>query len=648
MPRPEFRRTQGIVPFGVGAIIDFPDESLMAAGLDAWSIQAAPGQTAALREATRVSEPRLQARLTRLLGRPITEMFMPPEAAPQSSRPFTPATGPMLHSPTPFVRFPEWHFCPRCRAMQRVPWNTASSDSRVRCENPRFRRQARQNTLPCSELPIRRRPRLVPVRFIIACREGHISDFPWVRWAHSGGGGCGEDTGTLFLVSTGGAGLDGLRVECTRCAEGRTMRGAFNPDQFVEIAAVTCPGNRPWLGPGAREECQGRQVQVVQRGASNVYFPQIVSSILIPPYSETLHRILDNPTVWSDIRDAIDAFRVDGEARIEPAMFRTRAARHGIELDVFTAAVREKYLHPERWTGEVDASETAYRHSERHAFLGPRPAPNERDEFDLRSIDISRYGEPVGNFFSRIVLLPRLRETRALIGFTRIVPFDGAPDRLAPLSLGRLNWVPAVSVSGEGIFFEFNAARLAEWERGFPGVSGRIRIVNEHARTVATERGTAFAPYARRLLLAHTVSHLIIRQLSFDCGYDSSSLKERLYVADEGGQQMCGVLIYTASGDSEGSLGGLVRQGEPGRFEATVAAAVQNAEFCASDPLCLESAGQGYYGMNLAACHACALLPETACEMGNRVLDRAQVVGSRDHPEGGFFLAYLQGNQAAN
>lgn len=424
------------------------------------------------------------------------------------------------------------------------------------------------------------------------------------------------------------------------------MRGAFTPDQFAVTSGVTCPGDRPWLGPGAQEECQARQVQVVQRGASNVYFPQVVSSILIPPYSETLHRILDNPTVWSDIRDAIDAFRVDGEPRIESAMFRARSARHGIDIDTFTAAVREKYLHPDRWAGEVDESENAYRHSERQAFLGPRPAPNERDEFDLRNIDISSYGEPVSDLFSHVVLLPRLRETRALVGFTRIVPSENVQDRLAPLSLGRLNWVPAVSVSGEGIYFEFSAARLAEWENSCAAVTDRARIINEHARTVANERGTAFTPHERHLLLAHTLSHLVIRQLSFDCGYDSSSLKERLYVSGEVGQEMCGVLIYTASGDAEGSLGGLVRQGEPGRFEATLAAAVQNAEFCASDPLCLESTGQGYYGMNLAACHACTLLPETACEMGNRILDRAQVIGSSDHPDGGYFSAFLRGGQA--
>lgn len=641
MSRPEFRRAQGIVPFGVGAIIDFPDESLMAAGLDAWPIQVAPDQTVPLREATRVSEPRLQARLTAQLGRPVTAMFMPPEAPPQSGQAFARAAGPVIHSATPFVRFPEWHFCPRCRAMQRVPWNTGSSDSRVRCSNPQFRRKAKQETRPCSELPVRRRPRLVPVRFIMACGDGHISDFPWLRWAHNGSDGCGEQSAKLFLVSTGGAGLDGLRVECATCGDGRTMRGAFSPETFAAAVGVTCPGERPWLGPGAREECPTRRVHVVQRGASNVYFPQIVSSILIPPYSETLHRILDSPTVWSDICDAIDAIRVDGSPRIEAAMFRRRAARHGIELEAFTQAVREKYLHPERWAGEVNESEAAYRYSERNAFLGPRPAPNERDEFDLKSVDIAQYGEPVAELFSHVTLLPRLRETRALIGFTRIFPYDGDPDRLAPLSVGCLNWVPAVSVSGEGIYFEFNTEQLAKWERDNPKIHRRTQDINERVKVVAEERGTTYKPYPARLLLAHTLSHLIIRQLSFDCGYDSSSVKERLYISEEPDHAMCGVLIYTASGDSEGSLGGLVRQGEPGRFEATVGAAVRNAEFCASDPLCLESTGQGYYGMNLAACHACALLPETACELGNRVLDRAQIIGTRETPDGGYFSNFV-------
>ncbi len=101
-------------------------------------------------------------------------------------------------------------------------------------------------------------------------------------------------------------------------------------------------------------------------------------------------------------------------------------------------------------------------------------------------------------------------------------------------------------------------------------------------------------------LLIHSFAHLLIRQLAFECGYDSSSLRERLYVSHDPAHPMAGLLIYTASGDSEGTLGGLVRQGEPGRLDATVKAALANAAICSSDPLCIESEGQGTNALNRA------------------------------------------------
>jgi hypothetical protein len=100
---------------------------------------------------------------------------------------------------------------------------------------------------------------------------------------------------------------------------------------------------------------------------------------------------------------------------------------------------------------------------------------------------------------------------------------------------------------------------------------------------------------------------------------------------------MYGVQMYTASGDSEGSLGGLVRQGEKNRIEDTICDAIRNAAWCSSDPVCIQSLGQGPESLNLAACHNCALLPETCCECGNRLLDRGVVVGSLEDKDIGFF-----------
>ena len=161
--------------------------------------------------------------------------------------------------------------------------------------------------------------------------------------------------------------------------------------------------------------------------------------------------------------------------------------------------------------------------------------------------------------------------------------------------------------------------------------------------------GSKFAKNDRDVLrpefvLIHTFAHLLINQLAFECGYGSSSIRERIYCEKTSNNLgMTGVLIYTASGDSEGSLGGLVRQGTKGHIEDTIRDAIKNAAWCSSDPVCIQSLGQGPESLNLAACHNCALLPETCCECGNRLLDRGLIVGTLDNngSEIGFFKDLL-------
>ena len=118
---------------------------------------------------------------------------------------------------------------------------------------------------------------------------------------------------------------------------------------------------------------------------------------------------------------------------------------------------------------------------------------------------------------------------------------------------------------------------------------------------------------------------MLMRQLSLECGYSSSALRERLYCA-EGDKPMAGILIYTATSDSDGSLGGLVDQAVPDRLGPLLMDCVRSAEFCAQDPLCAHAEVGAHAHLNGAACHACVLLAETSCECGNRLLDRSLVV----------------------
>ena len=226
-----------------------------------------------------------------------------------------------------------------------------------------------------------------------------------------------------------------------------------------------------------------------------------------------------------------------------------------------------------------------------------------------------------------------------MVGFSRLLPVeDPASPALLPISEDMdLHWLPATVVYGEGIFFEFNVQKLGVWTEN-PKVSARASLLREGYNQRRLERGLKETEITPKYVFLHTIAHVLIGQLSFDCGYGSASLRERIYCeSDEPDRPMQGVLIYTASGDSEGTLGGLVRQGEPDRMRGVFKRAIRRTQWCSSDPVCIESVGQGSDNANLAACHGCVLLPETSCETGNRLLDRGLTVGTASDPDIGFF-----------
>ena len=204
-------------------------------------------------------------------------------------------------------------------------------------------------------------------------------------------------------------------------------------------------------------------------------------------------------------------------------------------------------------------------------------------------------------------------------------------------------WLPAYKVFGEGIFIELNLERVAAWEVGEKPLQSAHSVEDRYS---AAQQGRQLRDrdLTPRFLLVHTFAHLLINQLTFECGYSTAALRERLYVSDSETAPMAGVLIYTAAGDAEGTMGGLVRMGKAGYLEPAVLAAVRGALWCSADPVCMESGmnwGQGPDSCNLAACHNCALVPETACEEFNRFLDRGVLVGGFETRDTGFFAGLL-------
>lgn len=263
------------------------------------------------------------------------------------------------------------------------------------------------------------------------------------------------------------------------------------------------------------------------------------------------------------------------------------------------------------------------------------------DDLQFR-IESTEVPESLTEYIEDVIMVKRLREVLALKGFRRISPekpengddrFDGyhLEGDCVPLSETPLNWYPGIEMLGEGIFIKIKENALSAWEEKneeyYEPMKKRLEVSNVECEN--------FSP---RYVLLHTLSHLLIRQLSIECGYSVASIKERIYSTyPESSHKMSGILLYTSSSDSDGSLGGLVRNALPDTFETIFRNMLQEASWCSSDPICIESKAQGYDSLNYAACHACTLLPETSCEMRNCLLDRGAVVGSVLGRSRGFF-----------
>lgn len=619
------RRAQLVSPFGVGALsILVNGTSVITAGLDHWyesddTANLYPGEFA-------VDEWRLQQRLR------VSGLRLPPDHR-------TPVRGARtqqrnLKLTVPVLRFPRWSFCIYCK---RLELSTLSMAQLVRCPDDKHQGK--------------RAPVMSQVPFIAICERGHLDDFPFNEWVHRAlAPSC---NGPLRLLSQGGGTLAGQVVKCESCDIQRPLEGILQgsvvrgeertvlTDQLASGERYECVGSRPWLAdPG--EGC-GQPLRGALRAAGNVYFPKVESSIFLPrnesgvssevldilrradvqPVAQLLHELQLASVSMLRSRIPAELLSPFSDAELEAGM-----------QDLFGQPSDD--LDPSEDDAEDLTSAAAWRYPE---FELLRETPSHPD---LTATDP---GVPhaLGTFLDRVRRVTVLRETRALRGFTRVR--DGSlrlsegkrllrRTALAPPQ----EWLPAYVVKGEGIYFELDAAAVAAWETR-ADVQARAGRIDDAFRAARQSRGLPLRDIRPRAILLHTAAHLLINELVFTCGYSSAALRERLYASTEPGREMAGALIYTAARDSEGTMGGLVRMGRPENLSAVFQSALARARWCSTDPVCMElgEAGQGPESCNLAACHGCALLPETSCEEFNRFLDRGLVIGTFTQPDLGFF-----------
>jgi hypothetical protein len=608
------RQSQTVLPFGVGAVLDVQGESFVATGIDAWPTKGLQ----------RVESPRLAGRLN------VTGFFSaPPTANDRYDRPDAPGA--------PYIRFPGWLFCGACRAMKR--WRIADEKT--------------GQAPACTSCGKGRA--LAPMRFVQICQAGHLSDVDWWFWAHSRRSGderrtCGDREKLRFKVSDRASGLEALSVVCEAkgCGASRDLLDVLGKH------GMRCSGRNPWQRASDAVDCE-HTVQIVQRTAGNLYYPVTHSALDIPETEtpatasagdEERAKLVREHAFWPLLCQNIGTSK---ESRFRDMIQEDTEADEAL-MDALIAEETDLPAPEPAKTGATAGNSASGRpdlsREEWVAFTSPAP-PATRD-FAIRGTTLGLEGETsepwagLSRRVGRVVLADRLREVRALSGFSRVSP----EATFVPVDTTRTKrWLPAVEVYGEGVFLTLDQRELDAWEAD-PAVVRRVDGIRaDLEKSFQRDRlghltGETLSP---RFVLLHTLAHLLIRQLSFESGYTTASLRERVYARPEQGQH--GILVYTAAGDAEGTLGGLVRQGEPSRLAETLLRTVEAAAWCSADPLCAEHTGQGFGNLNRAACHACGLLPETSCEAGNTLLDRVLVVGGERTP--GFFEPIVAAARAA-
>ena len=581
----DLRLSETVSPFGVGAIVDIRGESLIAPDTSWWD--------------ERFAHEIHCERLVERLG-PSTLR----EAPTYSGRAGKDTAGLL------YWRFPTWRFCERCsRLSQRTGRDRGKWTNKCDCGGM-----------------------LVPMRYAAVCEKGsHLQDIPWFMWTHRG-----RDAGVTEAVrlcraykelrfvrsAKHGEGLKSLRVECGGCKRSRPMSDLVTKEALARDG-IRCRGTQPWQDAMPVNACEHTLI-AVQRGATGNYIADRVSALDIP--EETPRSVA--------LADAIRAHDDFGRVVADNGGPKAEMIAGWIADEVGVTVQDVLSLASAGSDPSVNIL-ADLKDGEWAAFLKKLGTPGrDHSEGDFVVDSWSTADQPgvpatLAARLTAIGQVRRVREVRALKGFRRY----SADAELIPADLSlrgkRKPTLPAIEMYGEGIFLQFNEEFLTEWE-GRRAVRARAAILaDRRSKTLWAQR--LDVPEARFVAL-HTISHLLIRRLAFASGYSSASLQERIYARTDGPDHTAGVLIYTAAGDAQGTLGGLVRLGDPDKLVPLILAALDNADVCSNDPVCIESDRQGASSLNLSACHGCALVSETSCETANRLLDRQLVLGGRDVP----------------
>jgi hypothetical protein len=610
-PVGEVRPSQLLWTYGPGALIDLPNVSVVTLGIEKWDKN----------QCMPVQEVRLLAAVRKVLGPQVEGLRMPPLQKGDISR-----WSSELNIGVPVKPFPRWMRCVRCGLLSSYDDGLFELKvDRNRSERTRFVHKdcrGSQNNQPPRDADA------VPARFLLACRAGHLDDFPWHYYVHGGKSDC---RGKLRFFEDGASmQTENLWVKCDGCPKARNLAQAFGKIGQANLPA--CRGRHPHLDT-FDANCE-EEARAVLLGATNSWFPITLSALAIPPKG-------DNP-LSQLIADGWNFFE-DSESESQVLFVVKTLSKTGDLAGI------DQYDYKEIWaaiqahkaSGGDDESvgESDIKSPEWDVLVQANP-PTDYPHFMSKKVQTPIGFEP---YITRVLLLERLREVNALLGFTRVEAPEEAGEgkdkpKMASLSYRKPEWVPASQVHGEGIFIQFSEDAITKWEKltAVFKVEQRLRGGNRgwrNSRHLNPDEGYPGTRYA----MLHTLAHLLIRELALECGYNAASIRERIYADTSYGPHQAGILIYTAAADSDGTLGGLVDLGKPENLGRLLEQALARSKICSSDPLCSEHDADKDRSLHGAACHACSFVAETSCERGNRFLDRSLLIPTLESDAAAFF-----------
>lgn len=582
-----------VTTVGIGAVVDLPAMSVVVRGTDSWS---------ATRQEV-ILEPRLLDEVRRVLGNQVLALRTAPWDPSADDDPWT-------RVGVPVNPFPGWVRCPACFRLGPLHGTNQFTVVHRWGRRPDLAKIVHSGCTKQHTRPDAKKRACVPARFLVVCDSGHLDDFPYVEFVHanSGNGPCSAPK--LRMRDSASTLQPLVTISCESCDAVANIQKASGRDGSENLPL--CRGRHPHL---QRFEPCGNSLRMIVLGASNLWFSVTASALHLPQTGGVEETVAQHWEVLGELPKIVLAQVIGG-------MDALRSLRD-IPIDHLWDVIEKR-----RNSGaDAPADQTDLLDAE-WALLS-RPTTDKQDD-DFRATPNDAVPQGYSNLIDQVVRVSRLREVQALVGFTRLNSperRDLQPRNLVRLRNGPADWLPAVEKRGEGIFLEFSEDRIRQWE-GEAEQHPRINALRDAYRGWMQSIGQTpdpNIPVARTLLL-HTMSHLLIRQVSLECGYSSASIQERLYLGRPGART-AGLLLSTAASDSEGTLGGLVSLGETRHLKRLLDLAMRDAQRCSSDPLCSDHIPTAESRtLHLAACHACLFISETSCETNNKWLDRGVLV----------------------